>query len=91
MAGGQVPAGVRQLQACGLGVLELRRTGDEAEGEVLTIDGAVLETEIGDEEEQMGMVRATSGVGDAAAPPVPHHASARSRWWRWRRGPAEWC
>ena len=54
-----------------MGVFELRRTGGAAAGNVLDIDDAVLETEIGDEEEQMRMVRATSGVGGAAAPPVP--------------------
>ena len=74
--GDQVPAGVRQLQARGLGVFELRRTGNETDGEVLTIDDAVLETEVGDEEEQMAMVRATSGAGEAAA---PSSSSASSR------------
>ena len=54
--GDQVPAGVRQLQACGLGVFELRRTGGEAAGEVLHIDDAVLGAEIGDEEEAMEKV-----------------------------------
>merc|ERR1711978_173315 len=49
--GDHVPAGVRQLQAHGLGVFELRRAHGEVAGQVLEVDANVLDTEVGDEEE----------------------------------------
>ena len=58
--GDHVPAGVRQLQAHGLGVFELRRAGGAAAGQVLEVDANVLDTEVGDEEEG----EATYGGGD---------------------------
>ena len=59
--GRHAPAGVRQLQASGLGVFELRRTGGTTTGQVLEIDANVLEEEeVGDEEEG----KAAHGGGD---------------------------
>ena len=49
--GSPVPAGLRQLQAHGLGVFELRRHVGDAANQVLEVDPNVLDTEIGDEEE----------------------------------------
>ena len=53
--GGHVPPGVRQLQAHGLGVFELRRAGGgDAASQVLEVDANVLDTEVGDEEDGEG-------------------------------------
>ena len=49
--GNHAPAGVRQLQAHGLGVFELRRAGGTTTGQVLEIDANVLDEEVGDEED----------------------------------------
>ena len=58
--GKHAPARVRQLQAHGLGVFELRRAGGDAAGQVLEVGANVLDTEVGDEEEG----EATYGGGD---------------------------
>ena len=57
---GRAPAGVRQLQAGGLGVFELRRTADATTRQVLEVDADILEEEVGDEEEG----KAAFGGGD---------------------------
>ena len=57
---GRAPAGVRQLQAGGLGVFELRRTADATTRQILEIDADILEEEVGDEEEG----KAAFGGGD---------------------------
>ena len=70
--GDQVPAGVRQLQARGPGVFELRRDGSGAPGEVLEVDPGVLDGEIGDEDEGSVAHGNPAGWGVGPAGPGGH-------------------